>query len=112
MTPYAQPILPPITWLTSPKSVKSPDTERFQGKALIDAAIHSDVKMFVYTSVDRQGDSSYNNPTYVPHSASKHDIEHYLVDKSLGTPMGYCILRPTAFMEVSHTRCDASWDPL
>jgi uncharacterized protein YbjT (DUF2867 family) len=75
-------------------------TEEAQGKALVDAALKNGVKHFVYTSVDRGGDKSYDNPTYVPHFISKHNIEHHLVDSSKGTDMGWTVLRPTAFLEV------------
>ncbi|KAF4555846.1 NmrA-like protein 5 [Elsinoe fawcettii] len=74
-------------------------TEETQGKALVDAALAAGVKHFVYTSVDRGGEASFNNQTDVPHFLSKHRIEHHLVDKTKGTTMQYTILRPTAFME-------------
>jgi len=54
--------------------------------------------VFVYTSVDRQGDKSDSNPTYVPHFASKHKIEMYLKEKADGK-MTWTILRPVAFMD-------------
>ncbi|KAF2098576.1 NAD(P)-binding protein [Rhizodiscina lignyota] len=75
------------------------ETEEKQGKALVDEALKNGVKHFVYTSVDRQGDKSYDNPTSVPHFVSKHNIEHHLVDSTKGTDMGWTILRPTAFFE-------------
>jgi len=52
----------------------------------------------VYTSVDRQGDKSDSNPTYVPHFASKHKIEMYLKEKADGK-MTWTVLRPVAFMD-------------
>lgn len=54
--------------------------------------------VFVYTSVDRQGDKSDSNPTFVPHFASKHEVELYLKEKAEGK-MTWTILRPTAFMD-------------
>lgn len=80
---------------------QSVETEEAQGKALVDEALKYDVKHFVYTSVDRQGDKSYENPTNVPHFISKHNIEHHLVDsiKASNDKMTWTILRPVAFME-------------
>jgi uncharacterized protein YbjT (DUF2867 family) len=55
--------------------------------------------MFVQSTVDRGGDDkSFQNPTDVPHFASKHAIEQYLVEKA-GDKLPWTILRPTAFME-------------
>ncbi|KAJ5702184.1 nucleoside-diphosphate-sugar epimerase family protein [Penicillium malachiteum] len=75
------------------------DAEERQGKILVDAALKNDVKFFVYSSVDRGGDSSYENPTDVPHFISKHNIEHHLVEKTRGTDMRWTILRPVAFLD-------------
>lgn len=75
-------------------------TEENQGKDLVDEAIKNNVKFFVYSSVDRGGDDlSYSTPTNIPHFAKKHDIEHYLVDKTKDRDMDWTILRPTAFYE-------------
>lgn len=74
-------------------------TEEAQGKSLVDEALKNGVKQFVYSSVERGGDKSYDNPTPVPHFISKHNIEHHLVDKTQGTDMSYTILRPVAFMD-------------
>jgi uncharacterized protein YbjT (DUF2867 family) len=74
-------------------------TEEKQGKDLVDAARKHGVKHFVYSSVDRGGEEkSYDNPTPVSHFASKHRIEHYLVENA-GDNMGWTILRPAAFMD-------------
>lgn len=78
---------------------QSPESEERQGKALVDEAIKSGVKQFVYTSVDRHGEQSIHNPTHVPHFISKHNIEKHLIDQAKGTDMNYTILRPVAFME-------------
>jgi uncharacterized protein YbjT (DUF2867 family) len=78
----------------------SPATEEAQGKAVVDAALASNVKMFVYTSADRGGeDKSFENPTDVPHFVSKYNIEHHLVDKA-ADKMQWFIIRPVVFMEV------------
>ena len=74
----------------------TPETEERQGKALIDAALEKKVQFFVYTSVDRNGDE----PTYVPHFISKHNVEKHLEEETEnGKKMAYCVLRPVAFME-------------
>lgn len=70
-----------------------------QGKALVDEAIKQKVKFFVYSSVDRGGEGSYNNPTNIPHFIKKHNIEHHLVDRTKNSDMRWAILRPTAFYE-------------
>lgn len=57
------------------------------------------MKHFVYSSVDRGGDRSYDTPTPVPHFISKHNIEHHLVEKAKGTGMTWTILRPVAFFD-------------
>ncbi|GLB11661.1 hypothetical protein AtubIFM57258_008531 [Aspergillus tubingensis] len=73
--------------------------EEAQGKKLIDEALKQKVKYFVYSSVDRGGERSWDNPTDVPHFLRKHHIEHHLVDKAKGTDMDWVILRPVAFMD-------------
>ncbi|KAM0563431.1 hypothetical protein ACHAPJ_001152 [Fusarium lateritium] len=70
-----------------------------QGKALVDAALDAGVKFFVYTSVDRHGAESENNPTPVPHFIAKHEIEKHLIARTAKTDMQWFILRPVAFME-------------
>lgn len=80
-----------------------PAIEESQGKALIDAALAHGVQHFVYSSVDRHGARSIDNPTNIPHFISKHHIEHHLIDRvkasSSPSPMTWTILRPVAFME-------------
>lgn len=73
--------------------------EEQQGKSLVDAAIKAGVNHFVYSSVDRHGEDSFNNPTGVPHFISKHHIEQHLVNSVKGTGMSWTILRPVAFMD-------------
>ena len=75
------------------------ERETTQGKAMVDGAIANGVKVFVYTSVDRGGDKSDDNPTYVPHFISKYHIEAHLKEKAAGTEMTWTILRPVAFMD-------------
>ncbi|PVH67453.1 hypothetical protein DL98DRAFT_555122 [Cadophora sp. DSE1049] len=53
----------------------------------------------VYSSVDRGGSKSDNNPTNIPHFIRKHRIEEYLFDRTRGTDMSYTVLRPVAFFE-------------
>lgn len=75
------------------------EAEERQGKDLIDTALKNNVKHFVYTSVDRGGDKSFDTPTPIPHFISKHKIEHYLVDSTPAGEMTWTILRPVAFLE-------------
>ena len=75
------------------------ERETQQGIAVVDQALAHNVKVFVYTSVDRGGDKSKSNPTYVPHFISKHNIEAHLEAKSADAKMQYTILRPVCFME-------------
>ena len=73
-----------------------------QGKAMVDEAIKADVKHFVYSSVDRGGNTkSWDNPTEVPHFLSKHKIELHLRDATADgkSPMKWTILRPVIFMD-------------
>ncbi|KAJ4131460.1 hypothetical protein NW768_005646 [Fusarium equiseti] len=70
-----------------------------QGKGLVDAALDAGVKFFVYTSVDRHGKDSENNPTPVPHFIAKHEIEKHLIARTANTDMKWTILRPVAFMD-------------
>ncbi|KAL2828416.1 hypothetical protein BDW59DRAFT_143083 [Aspergillus cavernicola] len=77
------------------------EIEERQGKALVDAALKNNVKHFVYTSVDRGGDVSLENPTVIPHFISKHNIELHLINSTKGTDMSWAILRPVAFLDGS-----------
>lgn len=69
--------------------------EERQGKGLVDSSLKHGVQHFVYTSCARDGDK----PTQVPHFASKHNIEHHLIDAAKNTAMKWTILQPAAFME-------------
>lgn len=74
-------------------------SEEEKGIALIDAAIKHGVEHFVFTSVDRHGKDSDNDPTNIPHFISKANIEKHLKGKCAGAKMAWTILRPVAFME-------------
>ncbi|KAF4634028.1 hypothetical protein G7Y89_g4088 [Cudoniella acicularis] len=77
-----------------------PGAEEAQANGLIDASLRHGVKHFVFTSADRGGEVlSDTNPTPVPHIATKHRIELYLKEKTIGTPMSWTILRPVTFMD-------------
>lgn len=73
--------------------------EEQQGKALVDASVENGVKHFVYTSVDRGGSKSDNDPTNVPHFISKHNVEQHLFEKTRNGSMDWTVLRPVAFFE-------------
>lgn len=75
------------------------ERETKQGKDVVDQAIAHKVKLFVYTSVERGGDKSDSDPTYVPHFISKYNIETYLKARAADAKMQYTILRPVAFMD-------------
>jgi uncharacterized protein YbjT (DUF2867 family) len=71
------------------------DDKRCQGIALIES-IKQGVKYFVYSSVDRGGERSNQNPNPVPHFILEHETEKHLKEKSKGTEMEWTILRPVA----------------
>ncbi|CAG8019570.1 unnamed protein product [Penicillium olsonii] len=75
------------------------EAEERQGNSLVDAALKNNVKHFVYSSVDRGGEASFDSPTPIPHFISKHKIEHHLAEKAKGSEMTWTILRPVAFLE-------------
>ncbi|RDW78934.1 Nucleoside-diphosphate-sugar epimerase family protein [Aspergillus mulundensis] len=90
----------PIWGVYSVQAAINNAAEEPQGKALIDEALRQNVKFFVYSSVDRGGETrSFNSPTTIPHFVKKHNIEHHLVERSKDTNMDWVILRPTAFYE-------------
>lgn len=78
---------------------QNPQSEERQGKDLVDASLKNGIKTFVYSSVDRSGSKSDNNPTNIPHFISKHNIEQHLFEKTRETAMSYTVLRPVAFFE-------------
>ena len=74
--------------------------EEVQGKNFIDACIAHNVKMLVYSSVDRGGDiNSAQDPTPVSVFASKHRIEQHLFKAAEKTNMSWLVLRPTGLIE-------------
>jgi len=76
------------------------ELEELQGKALIEESLKNHVSHFVYTSVDRNGDKSYDNPTPIPHFISKHNVEHHLLEQTEGgKKMSFTVLRPVAFFD-------------
>ncbi|RKU43472.1 hypothetical protein DL546_002258 [Coniochaeta pulveracea] len=84
--------------------VTVPRDEEAQAVPLIDAALASGraVDHIVFSSVDRGGnDTSWDNPTPVPHFAAKHRIELHLRDacERADRRMRWTILRPTGFMD-------------
>ncbi|OTA89292.1 hypothetical protein M434DRAFT_34463 [Hypoxylon sp. CO27-5] len=74
-------------------------SEEIQGKALVDASLKNGVKHLVYSSVDRGGAKSDDNPTDIPHFISKHNIEKHLFEKTKNGEMNWTVLRPVAFFE-------------
>jgi uncharacterized protein YbjT (DUF2867 family) len=75
-------------------------SEELQATRMIVEAGKSGVKHLVFSSVDRGGaGKSENNPTNIPHFASKHRIEGVLKQKSSESKMKWTILRPVAFMD-------------
>ncbi|KAJ5614102.1 hypothetical protein N7528_007756 [Penicillium herquei] len=80
-------------------AIGNSSSEEKQGKALIDESLKQNVQYFVYSSVDRGGDASYDTPTNIPHFINKYNIEHHLVEKSKNTDMKWFILRPSAFYD-------------
>ncbi len=86
--------------VTVPDS-KHPELEDKQAIAFIGAAIQHGVKHLVFSSVDRGGpEMSLENPTPVPHFASKQRIEKALLAQTKnGATMTWTILRPTTFYE-------------
>jgi uncharacterized protein YbjT (DUF2867 family) len=72
--------------------------EEAQGIAMTKAAMESGVRHIVFTATDR-GAGSDNNPTIVPHFASKYAIEKDIVSRSEKSGATYTFLRPVAFYE-------------
>ncbi|WWC89421.1 uncharacterized protein L201_004345 [Kwoniella dendrophila CBS 6074] len=71
-----------------------------QGISLVDESLKNNVEQFVYSSVDRGGsEKSWNNPTNVPHFATKNMIEQHLKKSTIGSSMKWSILRPVIFMD-------------
>ncbi|KAF1843438.1 NAD(P)-binding protein [Cucurbitaria berberidis CBS 394.84] len=80
-------------------SVQALTNEENQGKSLVDASLKHGVRHFVYSSVDRGGANSDNDPTYIPHFITKYNIEKHLFAKAKGSNMSWTVLRPVGFMD-------------
>ncbi|KAK6499787.1 hypothetical protein TWF481_010145 [Arthrobotrys musiformis] len=89
----------PVWGVFSVQAAIGSNNEERQGKDLITAAVNHGVKHFVYSSVDRGGAASDNNPTPVPHFITKHNIEKFLFEQSAKNGMDWTVLRPVAFFE-------------
>ena len=73
------------------------ERETKQGKDMVNSALANNVKVFVYSSVDRGVDQG---PTYVPFFQSKHDVEAHLKEKvAASSGMTYTILRPVLYFD-------------
>ncbi|KAF4552570.1 NmrA-like protein 3 [Elsinoe fawcettii] len=89
----------PIWGVFSVQLAMNNPNEAQQGKDLIDASLKNGVKHFVYSSVDRGGETkSDSDPTPVPHFKSKFEVEQHLLAKA-NSGMTWTILRPVAFFE-------------
>lgn len=76
------------------------DEER-QGKALVQAAVDAGIRHIVFTATDRGGPRSDNDPTYVPHFATKFNVERDIkqrAEQSKGQ-FTWTFLRPVAFFD-------------
>ena len=84
--------------VTMPANAKK---EEAQGKAMTAAAISAGVKHIVFTATDRGGQtSSDNEPTPIPHFASKYHIEKDIIAQATQQKdLTYTFLRPVAFMD-------------
>lgn len=81
--------------VTNPMNAKK---EEAQGKAMTKAAVEAGVRHIVFTATDR-GTNSDNNPSPVPHFASKYEIEKDIVETSKTSGGTWTFLRPVAFYE-------------
>ncbi|CAK9780861.1 nucleoside-diphosphate-sugar epimerase family protein [Cutaneotrichosporon oleaginosum] len=88
----------PTSLNTDPVNLAS-NPEVKQGVALIDEALRAGVTHFVYSSVDRGGDQSWDTMTDVPHFRTKAFIEAHLRDATKDSKMSWSILRPAIFFE-------------
>lgn len=84
--------------VTTPMGRGGAKAEEEQGKAMTKAALDAGVKHIVYTSVDR-GANSDEDPTNIPHFASKNNVEDDMKEKTRDGNTTWTILRPVAFMD-------------
>jgi uncharacterized protein YbjT (DUF2867 family) len=88
----------PLHGVFSVQTAGNSAAEEKQGKDLIDAAVRSGVKHFVYSSVDRGGpQDSDQNATPIAHFITKFNIEKHLL--ATAGDMQYTIIRPVGFMD-------------
>ncbi|KAJ4121611.1 hypothetical protein NW760_005330 [Fusarium oxysporum] len=81
--------------------VTVPPNDEAQALPLIEAASsHPSVDHIIFSSVDRGGDeTSWSQPTEIPHFAAKHRIELRLRELCKENKKRWTILRPTGFMD-------------
>jgi uncharacterized protein YbjT (DUF2867 family) len=82
--------------------VTTPPSDEEQALPFIEAAVApgTNIDHVVFSSVDRGGDqASWNEPTQVPHFATKHRIELQLRTLCEKAGKRWTILRPTGFMD-------------
>lgn len=96
----------PTAIFTSQPSISSiflvtvPPSDEEQALPMIDAAIAHGVPHIVFSSVDRGGEeTSWTNPTTIPHFAAKHRIELHFRQACLDSQTQWTILRPAGFMD-------------
>lgn len=84
--------------VTMPANAKK---EEFQGKAMTAAALAAGVQHIVFTATDRGGETvSDDEPTPIPHFASKYNIEQDIISRTRGKGAAtWTFLRPVAFFE-------------
>lgn len=100
-TQTPQPIFDQHPTISSIFVVTVPPNDEAQALPLIEAASsHPSVDHIVFSSVDRGGDeTSWSQPTEIPHFAAKHRIELRLRELCKENNKRWTILRPTGFMD-------------
>ncbi|KAJ4030453.1 hypothetical protein NW761_000146 [Fusarium oxysporum] len=100
-TQTPQPIFDQHSIISSIFVVTVPPNDEAQALPLIEAASsHPSVDHIVFSSVDRGGDeTSWSQPTEIPHFAAKHRIELRLRELCKENKKRWTILRPTGFMD-------------
>ncbi|EXK83547.1 hypothetical protein FOQG_12243 [Fusarium oxysporum f. sp. raphani 54005] len=100
-TQTPQPIFDQHSTISSIFVVTVPPNDEAQALPLIEAASsHPSVDHIVFSSVDRGGDeTSWSQPTEIPHFAAKHRIELRLRELCKENKKRWTILRPTGFMD-------------
>ncbi|KAF4945303.1 hypothetical protein FGADI_12043 [Fusarium gaditjirri] len=100
-TRTSQPIFEQYPNISSIFVVTVPPNDEAQAIPLIEeASSHSSVDHIVFSSVDRGGDeTSWSQPTEIPHFTAKHRIELRLRELCKENNKRWTILRPTGFMD-------------